>query len=210
MNQALASYLKRVESAHRLGNDTEHTHRPALKALLESLSAQITATNEPKRIGCGAPDLVVTRNSDGLAIGHVEAKDVGVSLDDAAKSEQIKKRHLPALPNFILTDYLEFRWFVDGAARDRVRIAEVRADGGIAPDESACQKAEKLLGEFLSRAPISIESADELARRLARITHLIRDAIAAAFQTGNASRVAVRLARDFCPDTAAGTCRKRP
>src|SRR6266571_929835 len=119
MHQALTTYLRRVESAHLLGNDTEHTHRPALKALLESLNQEITATNEPKRVECGAPDFVVTRNSDGLVVGHAEAKDVGVSLDEAAKSEQIKKRYLPALPNLVLTEYLEFRWFVEGAERDR-------------------------------------------------------------------------------------------
>ncbi len=34
-----------------------------------------------------------------------------------------------------------------------------------------------------------IEGAEELARRLARLTHLIRDAIVAAFQTGNASEL---------------------
>jgi len=205
MHQALTIYLKQVESAHRLGNDTEHTHRPALKALLESLREEITATNEPKRIACGAPDLVITRNSDGLIVGHVEAKDVGVSLDEAAKSEQIKKRYLPALPNFILTDYLEFRWFVDGAPRGRVRLAELRAHG-LAPDTAGGERAEKFLKEFLSRAPISLESADELARRLARITHLIRDAIAVAFQTGHASELLTgwreTFARTLLPELA--------
>ncbi|MEP6664424.1 MAG: DNA methyltransferase, partial [Verrucomicrobiota bacterium] len=166
MNQAFSNYLRQTESAHRLGNDTEHTHRPALKALLENLNDEITATNEPKRIACGAPDLVITRNNDGLIIGHVEAKDVGVSLDEAAKSEQIKKRYLPALPNFILTDYLEFRWFVDGSLRDHFRIAKVHANGSLIVDDAACGKAERLLKEFLSRALIRIESADELGKCL--------------------------------------------
>jgi hypothetical protein len=34
----LQEYLSRVESARKLGNDTGHTHRPALKALLEAAS----------------------------------------------------------------------------------------------------------------------------------------------------------------------------
>jgi hypothetical protein len=37
-----------------------HTHRPALKSLIESLALNITATNEPKRIKCGAPDFIST------------------------------------------------------------------------------------------------------------------------------------------------------
>jgi len=54
-------YLHAVENALKAGNATEHTHRPALKALLESIDLQITATNEPKRIACGAPDYIITR-----------------------------------------------------------------------------------------------------------------------------------------------------
>jgi hypothetical protein len=189
MNEHWTAYLERIEAAHRLGNDTEHTHRPFLQALLESLGEAVTVTNEPKRIECGAPDLVITRKKDGLVVGHAEAKDLCVSLDEAAKSEQVKKRYLPALPNFLLTDYLEFRWFVDGQLRDKFRLAEVRSNGTLAPDPAVQAHAEKILKEFLGREPLRIEGAEELARRLARLTHLIRDSIVAAFQTGNASEL---------------------
>ncbi len=189
MNEHLAAYLRKIETARRLGNDTEHTHRPALQALLEALDGSIAVTNEPKRIQCGAPDLVITRKKDSLVLGYLEAKDVGVSLDEAAKSEQVKKRYLPALPNFMLTDYLEFRWFVDAQLRDKVVLGEARPNGAVIPDAGAQDHAEKTLKEFLGREPIRIEGAEELARRLARLTHLIRDGIVAAFQTGNASEL---------------------
>ena len=181
-------YLRQIEAAHRQGNDTEHTHRPALKTLLETLDPRIVATNEPKRIQCGAPDLVITRKKTTLLIGHVEAKDIGVSLNEAKKSEQLK-RYLPALANLLLTDYVEFRWFVDGAERAKFRLGELKPNGEIIPDPAAIAHAEKVLKEFLARDPIRIEGAEELAHRLARLTHLIRDSIAAAFQTGNASEV---------------------
>jgi len=185
---AIAAYLRRIEAAHRQGNDTEHTHRPALKTLLEALDSRVVVTNEPKRIECGAPDLVITRKKDTLLLGHVEAKDIGVSLNEAKKSDQLK-RYLPALSNLLLTDYLDFRWFVNGAERDRFRLAEVKPNGDLIPDLTACKHAEKVLTEFLARDPVRIEGAEELAHRLARLTHLIRDSIAAAFQTGNASEV---------------------
>ncbi len=51
----LKDYLHAVENALKAGNATEHTHRPALKTLLESMDLQVTATNEPKRIACGHP-----------------------------------------------------------------------------------------------------------------------------------------------------------
>jgi hypothetical protein len=185
---AIAAYLRCLEAAHRQGNDTEHTHRPALKALLETLDPRVVATNEPKRIACGAPDLVITRKKDTLLLGHVEAKDIGVSLNEAKKSDQLK-RYLPALSNLLLTDYLDFRWFVDGAERARFRLAEAKPNGDLIPDPAACNHAEKVLREFLARDPVRIEGAEELAHRLARLTHLIRAGIVAAFQTGNASEV---------------------
>ncbi|MGP8198510.1 MAG: N-6 DNA methylase [Limisphaerales bacterium] len=181
-------YLRRIEADHREGNDTEHTHRPALKSLLETLNSRITATNEPKRIACGAPDLAIIQKNSGLLLAHVEAKDIGVSLKEAKKSDQLK-RYLPALSNLLLTDYIEFRWFVDGAERAKFRLGEVKSDGEIIPDHAAIAPAEKVLREFLERDPVRIEGAEELARRLARLTHLIRDSIATAFQTGNASTV---------------------
>ena len=184
----ILTYLREVEAAHAQGNDTEHTHRPALKVLLETLDSRIVATNEPKRIECGAPDLVITRKKDKLLQGHVEAKDIGVSLNEAKKSEQMK-RYLPALSNLLLTDYLDFRWFVDGAEKDRFCLAEMKRNGRLVHDPSAFAHAEKVLKEFLSRDPVRIEGAEDLARRLAQLTHLIRDSIGLAFQTGNASEV---------------------
>ena len=104
-------YIKAIEKELLAGNATEHTLRPALKALIEGLGEKVNATNEPKRIECGAPDFVVPRGV--ITIGYLEAKDVGKSLDEAEKSEQLK-RYCESLSNLILTDYLEFRWYVDG------------------------------------------------------------------------------------------------
>ena len=101
----VVSYLKAVETALKAGNSTEHTHRPALKTLLESLRSGITATNDPKRIECGAPDFIVTSRSTPL--GYIETKDVGVDLDRAETSEQLT-RYRRSLRNLLLTDYLEF------------------------------------------------------------------------------------------------------
>jgi len=39
-------YLSEINEAYLRGNATEHTHRPALKVLIEALGDKITATNE--------------------------------------------------------------------------------------------------------------------------------------------------------------------
>ena len=112
-------YRRQIEKELQAGNATEHTHRPALRTLIESLASGVTATNEPKRVEWGAPDFAVTekRAHGPVTIGHVEAKDVGKDLDEAEKSDQMK-RYLPALPNLILTDYLGFRWYLSGEHRE--------------------------------------------------------------------------------------------
>ena len=67
----MKSYLKKIEIALAAGNATEHTYRPAFKDLIESLQKKITATNEPKREECGAPDFIVTQGQKTL--GYIEA-----------------------------------------------------------------------------------------------------------------------------------------
>ncbi len=110
-----------------MGNATEHTFRPALQELLQGFDTGITATNEPKRVQRNAPDYVITRDTGNgrFTVGYVEAKDiVDVALDKVEHGEQMG-RYKRALENLLLTDYLEFRWFVkgekqpiDGASRD--------------------------------------------------------------------------------------------
>jgi hypothetical protein len=104
----LTPYLQAIENKYAGGIATEHSHRPALQNLVEA--AGVVATNEPRRIECDAPDFVVSQGV--VTIGYIEAKDIGKSLDEAEKSEQLK-RYRNSLTNLILTNYLEFRWYVD-------------------------------------------------------------------------------------------------
>ena len=82
-------YLKEIEKALIRGDATEHTHRSALKTLIQSLAKDITATNEPKRIKVGAPDFIVTKRD--IPLGYIEAKDVGKSLVDEEQTEQLTR-----------------------------------------------------------------------------------------------------------------------
>jgi hypothetical protein len=99
-------YIQSLEKELSAGDTTEHTHRPALHALLESLNPDIIATNEPQHItAVGAPDFRIIKNK--LAIGYVECKDIGKNLDEALETDQLK-RYLHSFHNLLLTDYLEF------------------------------------------------------------------------------------------------------
>src|ERR1035437_78771 len=123
---AFRAYLEEIGRNLTAGNATEHTHRPALQNLLQTLDPSVRAVNEPKRVACGAPDYIVTRNN--LPVGYIEAKDVGRSLDEIERDEQLK-RYCKSLSNLILTDYLEFRWFKDGEKQQTTRIAYVGERG---------------------------------------------------------------------------------
>src|ERR1035438_78831 len=184
----LQNYLRKLERALKRGDATEHTHRPALKELIEALDDKLIATNEPKRSDCGAPDYVVSRTRDQLSLGYIEAKDLGADLAEIERGEQLK-RYLASLPNLLLTDYVEFRWFVDGKKRETFRLATLQPGGKLAPvSAEEMERAKSLLLAFLTQRPVDIASAEELARRLAKLTHVIRDIIIGAFQTQQASQ----------------------
>jgi predicted helicase len=178
---AIQDYLKKIEMAYAAGNATEHTHRPALKELIESLATGIVATNEPRRVKCGAPDYVVTKGSTPL--GYIEAKDIGKSLSEAERTDQLK-RYLESLGNLILTDYLEFRWYVSGQHRLTARLA-TKVNGKIKAEKEGVDKVQELLQAFLNASIPTVSSPKELAMRMAAIAKFIRDIIKRAFEEEN-------------------------
>lgn len=177
-NAIFKDYLALIEQAHKAGNATEHTHRPALKDLLEAFRPGVIATNEPKRIKCGAPDYIITRKD--IPLGFVEAKDIGVSLSDTENSEQLK-RYRDGLANLILTDYLEFRWYVSGELRLTARLAKPQANGRLRAEAEGVQQLTQLLQSFFAENIPVISSPKELATRMAALARLIRSIIGKTF-----------------------------
>ena len=181
---AYAEYLAALRKEHAAGDATEHTHRPTLKILLESAGGDVTATNEPKRILCGSPDFQVIRK--GVPLGHVETKDIGANLDEIERGkgphgEQFI-RYRDGLPNWILTDYLEFHWFVGSEKRLDARLAELDAHGKLNLLPGGEQKLAQLLAAFFAQPALTVASAKELAQRMAGMTRIIRDLMVGTFE----------------------------
>ncbi|MCJ7654424.1 MAG: N-6 DNA methylase, partial [Dehalococcoidia bacterium] len=170
---AFSEYFKQVQTTLAAGHASEGSHYPTLKALLESFGDGIIATSLPSRIECGAPDFIVTKGS--ATIGYVEAKDIGKSLDETEKTEQIK-RYLDSLSNFILTDYLEFRWFTDGKLRLKARLG-VTSNVKIKHTQDGILQVSELLNSYLQHQAERVGTPKELALRMARLAHLIRNLI---------------------------------
>ena len=196
MSSPLEKYLDGIELARTLANATEHTYRQFLAQLIGDLASECVAVNEPKRSECGAPDYVVMEKASRFIRGYIEAKDIGISLDEAAKSEQLS-RYLRSLPNLLLTDYLEFRWYVEGKHRQTIRLADALPGGKLRRNPDSYAHAQQFFLSYLGQPPVKLASAEDLAKRLARLTHLVRDMIIGSFQTGNTSRTIIEWRKGF-------------
>jgi len=179
-DNAIQTYLHRIEQAHKAGNATEHTHRPALEALLEALGGDgVDAINEPRQIACGAPDFIVVRGT--VPLGYVEAKDIGKNLAEVERGEQLG-RYRESLANLVLTDYLEFRWYLEGELRLRAELPRPGRDGRIRWNDTAASEVAQLLQQFLHADMPLKATPKELATRMAGLARLIRDLIAETFK----------------------------
>ena len=176
---AFRNYVQELNQKLVTGDASEHTHRPALKAMLEGIEGGLNVINEPKRIACGAPDLKVMRGGD--PVGYVETKDIGKNLDQEERSEQLK-RYRESLPNLILTDYLEFRWFVEGKLRETARPARLDHQGKVHWTKDGLEAVSRLFEGFLAQEPPEIGRPKELAERMAKLAHMIRTTIGEIFK----------------------------
>jgi hypothetical protein len=177
-------YISKVETDLRGGKATEHTYRGTLEILMESFERGIEASNDPKHIECGAPDFIVEKRK--VPLGYVETKDVGIGLDKIEKTDQLK-RYLKALNNLILTDYLEFRWYVNGEKKRTIRLAEIGKNNRLTLDSNAEANLTQLFKDFYAEQTPIVQTAKELATRLANVTHHIRDIIVEALKLGDPS-----------------------
>jgi predicted helicase len=156
-------YIAEIDKIYRSDNGTEHSYRPALKALFEAITSGLTITNEPKRIACGAPDYIITQGD--IPVGYIEAKDISVGVHDKGNKEQFD-RYKQSLNNLIITDYLTFELFVDGALVVSVSLAREH-NKTIQPDKKQYPAFAELLETFTSFQGKTIYQSEQLARMMA-------------------------------------------
>ncbi|MEJ0013463.1 MAG: type ISP restriction/modification enzyme [Bauldia sp.] len=172
------SYLRKLREIP-LDEQTEHTGRAALEALLnefarETGSRGLTIQHEPKRIADkGAPDFKIKKG--GLILGYVENKAIGENLDKVLKSDQIK-RYKTLSQNIIVTDYLHFAWISkDGIQRESLCHSTDLENPKYRLREDRVAAVSKLLQGFFSTAPEGIGRSQQLALALAVRSKLLRD-----------------------------------
>lgn len=171
----IAGYVAEIRALYRSGQSTEHSFRPALARLFQSIDPDLTVINEPKRlVDVGAPDFVFRRN--GISIGWCEAKDIGKDVRKFAAndySKEQKGRYAKGLPNLIYTNGLDFEFIRQGDAYSFVTIADLIPTLPDRPENFA--ELERLLRDFASQTPVSITSAKQLAQMMAGKAAIIKD-----------------------------------
>ncbi|MGB2728805.1 MAG: type ISP restriction/modification enzyme [Halobacteriota archaeon] len=176
LEKILTAYLKEIHEIYTKRDFREESFYPALKKLFENCSGLLSVEEgagvlvSPKRTEVGIPDFLIHKK-DG-SIGDIEAKTPESNLQEVEKSEQIQ-RYRNALPNLILTNFLDFRLYRDGKFRYSVEICKLSALQGLKPP--VAEKVDlffELLSEFYSFPVREIKTASELAILLADKTKL--------------------------------------
>ena len=175
LSSPLRAYYNSLKTTFATKQATEHSYRSAFENLIQEFGGKrVRALNEPKRIACGAPDFIVERG--GVPIGHVECKDIDIDLNRVERDDQLM-RYRDSLPNLILTDYLEFRWYVEGKLHLKARLAHTGSRDRIAIDQTGAPQVAELFSAFFAADSPSIGRPRELAERMAAKARLLRDSI---------------------------------
>lgn len=185
-NPAFRKYINNINQNLARGNASEQTHRPALQTLIESLQPNTTAINEARNIECGTPDFTIVKQN--LTIGYIEAKDCNTNLDAIEQDSNLAqpnsnngtqlKRYRTSLSNLILTNHHEFRWYIDGQPRSIAVLAQQDTKTRqLRTNTPNILNTQNLLETFLDNTPEPVSKPDQLAKRMAQLTHIIRDIV---------------------------------
>ena len=166
-------YLDGIIRKFKTEKTTEHSFRGDLQNFIERIVKGVQVINEPARQKCGAPDYIVQKKN--IPIGYIEAKDIDKNLDVVEKSEQLD-RYKASLDNLILTNYLEFRFFVNGEHVDTVTVGDI-INGKIKVYENEYQKLIDHIRNFCDYQGQTIKSPKQLANLMAQKAVMIRDVI---------------------------------
>lgn len=170
----IAPFIAQVQDKYKSGVAREHAYRPALETLLKALDNNLNPINDAARIGVGAPDFIILKDS--IPIGYLEAKDIGLDLRKMNGANMAQQaRYLGALPNLIYTNCLDWDFYRNGQLIASVTIADYLM--GIQPRPDDYAALESLLRDFVTQRPQTITSPSDLAARMAGKAQLIKDVL---------------------------------
>ena len=173
----IQGYLDEIRAKYASGQATEHSYRPALQALFESIDPALTVINEPKKSDAGMPDFLFQRGQ--VPLGWAEAKDIDKDVIKLkGYSVEQRKRYEKAYPNLIYTNGVDFEFIREGVQVHFVTIADFMGQlGGLQPQPDKFDELQRQLKLFSEQKPISIRSAAKLAEIMAAKAAIIKDEV---------------------------------
>jgi len=185
------AYLKGIFEKFRHGDAREESYYSVLERLLNDYAAEknikASVTTLPKQTEAGNPDFRIWDGKQNI-IGYIEAKEPSVNLDSVENSEQLK-RYRSTFHCLILTNFFEFRLFIDGEKRMSSLLAYSNimfSMNRVPPVQDESGTLRLLEGFFESSTP-RVLSAKSLATELAKRTRFLRDEIIRVeLESGNA------------------------
>lgn len=171
-SSSVQAYVTEITAQLRAGQAREHGYRPALERLMRSFE-DTGATNDPKRSEHGNPDFIFWKESNhDVILGYAEAKDVSISLDKTAKTEQLHR--YAGYNKLFLTNYLEFRFYKNGEEYEQVTIGTLK-NGGVEFHPAEFARLNNELYAFLQLPPEPIKNGKRLALVMGQKARRIRD-----------------------------------
>ncbi len=178
-------YLNKLTETANRGDAREESYYPALAELLNEYCSSIDKKNIhitilPKKTEAGNPDFRVWDGKQHIT-GYIEAKDPTVdNLDRIEDTEQLK-RYLHTFPNLMLTNFLEFRLYRNGALTDKVLAGRpvILNKLKITPPVERENELFELFEKFFSFSIPKVYEPKTLATELAKRTRFLKDEVIA-------------------------------
>ena len=178
MSTPLQAYLARLAQEYNTGVTTENSLCPALVELLSSLPelSRFRIIYEPKRIECGAPDIVLL-NKTNTPVAYLETKDIGdPDLRGVKQNKEQFERYKQGLDCIVFTDFLRFLLYQEGECLLEVCVAEQNGNRLEPLPDAEAQFAE-LVAHLRDAQPVPITSPKRLALLMAGKAQLLAGSI---------------------------------
>jgi len=181
----LKAYLKQIADTSKRGDAREESYYPVLKNLIDEYCSstgkkKIYVTPQPKNTEAGNPDFRVWDGKQHIT-GYIEAKDPSIENLDRIEDTKQLKRYLHTFPNFILTNFLEFRLYRNGEMTDKVLIGRpfILHKLKTAPPVEKETELLQIFEKFFSFSIPKVYDAKNLAIELAKRTRFLKDEVIA-------------------------------
>ena len=200
LEKAHSNYFKKIHKIYTDGNFREESFYPALKLLIEecsllfSMNAGANALVLPKQTEVGIPDFRIGKN--GEIFGYIEAKSPETNLKDIEDSEQVN-RYRSSFPNFILTNFLEFKLYRNFYLINKVEVGRQFTLQSLkyAPVSENLNLFYNFLEEFFSYLTPEIKNSSHLSVELTKRTRFLEHVLQEEFTYK--SKVVTRFFRAF-------------